>query len=525
MILAGPSRIEAPLLVQVPAVPPHDTLAPAVDLSGSESWLFGLNLAIMFCNCLVMPLRESLILSGGKALQTDLMFYSTFATTLGTMLFSSCSERLGGHQTLFFFLLISIFMSFATWACLSVVCIKSDVIPGAFYLYFSFYNMASTSMFWIIAGDILAAVELRNEPSQGDDSNSNIKGGRKRFIRAFGKFAAGGTLGQMLGSSLSSFLAQTLKTTNSLLAVSCSFAITALLMQGLIFKFSRPLGLAQAQLQSTEAEEKTDTSTRRLSWKMRLEVLVSEAKDAMGVFWLIAQDRMLALAFVYSVLLSLTLGLFTIERQLVAKRTSLSKDDYASLLGYSLLAQGVLQFFLQYLGTAVITQSLGTRMSCALSAAGRLVLFGSVLWLQSGLHPQAYNWYLGPQAGKFVVTVLLVGDISCRIMNQTASKPLKESIWSLASSKAKSRAKIVIDVFAHRLGTSAAALLSGLDVIAMAGLARTGREAGVSAVETHIAWGAAASVVYVGVAWALGQDIDARTAASAAVITVKQKPE
>ena len=496
----------------------HGTLAPAVDLSGSESWLFVLNLAIMFCNSLVMPLRESLILSGGKTFQTSLMFYSTFATTLGTMLFSSCSERLGGHQTLLCFLLISTMISFATWACLSVEGFQSDVIPGAFYLYFSFYNMASTSMFWIIAGDILAAVEQRNEP-KGDDNNSMTKGGRKRFIRAFGKFAAGGTLGQMLGSSLSSLLAQTLKTTNSLLAVSCAFASTALLLHGLIVKFSRPLGLAQ-----TQTEEKKDTLTHR-SWKMRLGVIVSEAKDAVGVFWLIAQDRMLALSFIYSVLLSLTLGLFTIERQLVAKRTSLSKDDYASILGYSLFAQSVLQFFLQYLGTAVITQSLGTRMSCALSAAGRFVLFALVLWLQSGLHPYASNWYLGPQAGTLVVAVLLVGDVSCRIMNQTASKPLKESIWSLASSKAKSRAKIVIDVFAHRVGTSAAALLSGLDVIAMTGLARTGREAGVSAVETHIAWGAVTSVVYVGVAWALGANIDARTAASAAVNTVKQKPE
>jgi hypothetical protein len=101
-----------------------------------------------------------------------------------------------------------------------------------------------------------------------------------------------------------------------------------------------------------------------------------------------------------------------------------------------------------------------------------------------------------------VVGVLLIGDISCRVANQTASKPLKESIWTLAPVTLKYRAKIVIDVFAHRAGTSVAAILSKFDPGPL--LLRQWK----GNIENHIFWGAISSFVYVIVAISLGATID-----------------
>jgi hypothetical protein len=170
----------------------------------------------------------------------------------------------------------------------------------------------------------------------------------------------------------------------------------------------------------------------------------------------------------------------------------------------SLFGQGVVQVFLQYYGTGVITATLGTRMSCALSAMGRLILFTSILFLQSGVIRDASNWYLSSQAGPLVVVVLLIGDITCRVANQTASKPLKESIWTLAPVTLKYRAKIVIDVFAHRAGTSFAAILSKFDAGPLLKHWKGN-------VENHIFWGAISSIVYVFVAFSLGATIEGIT--------------
>jgi MFS family permease len=393
--------------------------------SNIEAWLFAVNFMIMLTNSLIMPIREALILEGGKLLQTNLMLSSVISSMLGTSLFSLVSSRQGSSATMKVFSFVSLLVCVLTWG--SLVFWGQDAgswVASWFYLYFTFYNMVSMSTFWVVAGDVLSS----SCPSS-------------HFIRAFGKFAAGGTLGQLAGSALSTVLSQTLGAVHSLLPVGAFFACTAALMHCL-------------PATSVNKHKNEDAKSQ---------TLYGEVVDNLQLFVHLWSNRLLFLAFLYSSLLSLTLGLFVIERQRVAKMSSMARDDYASLVAIGLTGQGLVQFFFQFFGTATITSMLGSRFSCALAAFGRLLLFSVVLAAQSGWHTRLSAWYSSTTSS--VVIFLLVGDTACRVLNQTTSKPLKESLWKFVDSKVKVRAKIIVDVFAHRLGTSAAGILSNLGVL------------------------------------------------------------
>jgi len=561
------------------------SLLSRIGLDGCEAWLFALNFTIFASNSLVMPVREALILHGGKQLQQKLMFASTGASTLGTLLFSWCAEYLGGHRALHAFLVLSGALCAATWAFFALGS-RAPTSPGliaqAYYLYYTFWNMTSASAFWVVAGDFLSSDAAQPRHCSGGGGG----GGSRKFMRAFGRFAAGGTLGQMVGSSLSSALAQAVGSTHSLLAAASAFAAAALLMRGLVRRYPQaqpksqppPAAIAAALPAAAPASPPAPVPdplpspvpaplpspvpaplpSPLLSW---LPALPTPAASSLGVVALIARDRLLSLAFCYSVLLSMCLGLFVIERQAVAQRAGVSTDEFASLMGLSLLGQGVAQFGMQYLGTSALTAALGTRLSCALSALGRLALFSSILALQLRCPLLPSGWadaYFSPSRGASVVAALLAADVSCRVLNHSASKPLKESLWTLVPPhRHRYTAKLVIDVFAHRLGTTAAASLSRLDLTALLplplplplplslflpvpvpGIVRgsaagtgtgtsTGAGAGASAsaaasglvgaaaggADAHTAWGLAASAAFVCVALALGACIDARSAA------------
>ena len=441
-----------------------------------ETWLFLLNFAIMTSNSLVMPVREALILKGGKELATQLMLWSTISSTVGTWAYASVSSRYGGHTTLQLLFIASLVVCLATWAVLRRVDGSEEDetdsgnfwVQSLFYLYFTFFNMTSMSTFWVVAGDVLGGVGKKQQTQQLEKKQS--------FVGSFGRFAAGGTLGQLLGSLLSTYLSQALGTTNSLLCLAISFLLTALNMQVILNRYP-------------------PASDPGLGKKSTPLSLWSGVVESLGVCASLMRDELLCYGFLFQMLLSLTLGLFAIERSNVARRTSMATNDYASLIASFTVLQGVVQFFLQYLGTERIVLASG-RFSVALSAFGRLALFTCVLALQSRWHRGASDWYFSG-VSTMPIVVLLIGDICCRILNQTASKPLKESMWIFVDPALRYRAKIVIDVFAHRCGTSAAALLSNAPTLAP--------------YDAHIGWGFVMALVYTAVALLLGKAIEGQT--------------
>ena len=117
--------------------------------------LFVLNFAILGANAVLMPVRESLTLDGGKTLQTRLMMLTVVASIVGQAMFAYYSGKYGGLETLRGCLFVSSICCFATYTCLLLAPALSLVLSSIFYLWFTFYNMTSMSTFWAIAGDVL----------------------------------------------------------------------------------------------------------------------------------------------------------------------------------------------------------------------------------------------------------------------------------------------------------------------------------------------------------------------------------
>lgn len=169
--------------------------------------------------------------------------------------------------------------------------------------------------------------------------------------------------------------------------------------------------------------------------------------------------------------------------------------------------------------------------SAALSAAGmaRFCSFITLFSIQSKLFPSLSNWYLSNAVTP--VTFVIITDLICRLVTQTISKPVRESLWGFIPKSNKYRSKIIVDVLAHRIGTSLAAflanvpLLYGMNQIILSSPlltsfgSRTFSLTDFTAVglqgQDHILWGVFATVLFITSAVYLG----------AAVQKAKQKTE
>lgn len=119
--------------------------------------LFYLNIAILGTNAFLMPVRESLTLEGGKSLQKRLMMLTVVVSVGGQAIFSHYSGRYGGLEALKGCFLISSACCFLVYICLLFIQGWTALFSSIFYLWFTFYNMTSTSTYWAIAGDVLEA--------------------------------------------------------------------------------------------------------------------------------------------------------------------------------------------------------------------------------------------------------------------------------------------------------------------------------------------------------------------------------
>ena len=222
--------------------------------------LFILNFAILGTNAILMPVRESLTLEGGKALQTKLMMLTVVASIVGQAMFAYYSGKYGGLETLRGCLFISSLCCFATYGCLVLVPRVSILLSSMFYLWFTFYNMTSMSTFWAIAGDVLEE-GTSNKSEQEEKKNRNKKeangstndndgsfqkskkhenkggsgsGGNGQVVKKIGVFSllgAGGTLGGMSGSYSVSLLIKWIGSLNTLVFLGTAFMLSITLCQ------------------------------------------------------------------------------------------------------------------------------------------------------------------------------------------------------------------------------------------------------------------------------------------------------
>ena len=101
----------------------------------------------------------------------------------------------------------------------------------------------------------------------------------------------------------------------------------------------------------------------------------------------------------------------------------------------------------------------------ALSAAGvaRFLSFIAFFVIQAHFFPSVTVWYTSHAV--IPVTFVIIADLICRLTTQTISKPVRESMWVLIPKSNKYRSKIIVDVLAHRIGTSLAAFLANVPIL------------------------------------------------------------
>ena len=101
----------------------------------------------------------------------------------------------------------------------------------------------------------------------------------------------------------------------------------------------------------------------------------------------------------------------------------------------------------------------------ALSASGvaRFLSFVAIFYVQAQFSPSITTWHASQAV--IPVTFVIIADLLCRLTTQTISKPMRESLWVYIPKENKYRSKIIVDVLAHRIGTSMAAFLANVPVL------------------------------------------------------------
>ena len=311
--------------------------------------LFALNFAVMATNSILMPVRESLTLEGGKLLQTRLMMLTVLVSITGQAVFAYYSGKYGGLLTLRFCFYLSSLCCIVTYCCLIFAPDIRILFSSAFYLWFTFYNMTSMSTFWAIAGDVL---EERPDGTT-KDTKSKPHGDK---IGVFSHLAAGGTLGHMIGSSLSTVLIKEIGTKLCLVVLGVGFFSSVTLCTRI-----ESYQLLHASSEKSASKEKsTDSSASAASCspseitqtkKTSYSALLTELRDQIDNVGMIWDNPILRYSFLYSIMQSTSLGLTVIERTIAAKSSGLNADEYGRLLAGNQTLHGALQFLIQFFGS------------------------------------------------------------------------------------------------------------------------------------------------------------------------------
>jgi hypothetical protein len=274
--------------------------------------LFALNFALMSTNSLLMPVRESLTLEGGKQLQTKLMMLTVIVSMGGQAIFAYYSGKYGGLQTLRKCFYISSVTCVATYCCLIFAPSIRMIFSSSFYLWFTFYNMTSMSTFWAIAGDIIEEEETIKQTNQDEQKEQKT---HSQKIEIFSHLAAGGTLGHMTGSSLSTVLIKEVGSKLCLLVLSMGFLLSVTLC-GRIEQYklrclstkvdSKKEGKIDA-IKEIDVTSEDDIKDKKNPGFVNL--IYVECGDQLRNVRMIWENPILCYSFFYSILLSTSLGI------------------------------------------------------------------------------------------------------------------------------------------------------------------------------------------------------------------------
>lgn len=299
-------------------------------------------------------------------------------------------------------------------------------IGYSFYVWLSVVNLFMTSVFWAFMVDVF-----------------NFDQGKRLF--AF--IGAGGTLGSIAGSWLTGLASQSVGESAylpaGLMLTSCAFYVCAVLVMLVIDRrTTRPQPVPTAASPPSAATSPTPAGGGRHS-----------RAATGGSFWegakiVATSPYMLGIGlWVVFMAVSNTMIYFA-EANLILNATDTFSQRVDSFAYFNFVAQSA-TLLLQVFVTARLIKRLGIGWTLSILALVTAVGFvGLALWP--------------------VLGVMLVFDAVHRATRYAVSRPARETLFSVVSSKAKYKGKPVVDVFLYRGGDAAGAGIDGL--LAWAGL-------------------------------------------------------
>jgi ATP/ADP translocase len=119
--------------------------------------------------------------------------------------------------------------------------------------------------------------------------------------------------------------------------------------------------------------------------------------------------------------------------------------------------------FVNALFPRAIIAAMGSVAALSASGVARFLSFVAIFLVQAQFFPSITTWHASQAV--IPVTFVIIADLLCRLTTQTISKPVRESLWVHIPKENKYRSKIIVDVLAHRIGTSTAAFLANVPIL------------------------------------------------------------
>jgi AAA family ATP:ADP antiporter len=392
----------------------HRVLKRLVDVHSGETrallWSFAYFFCLLSSYYILRPLRDEMGVAGGTR-NLPWMFTATFAALLLTApLLAAAVARLPRRKFIpvvyqFFVLNIAIF-----WVLLKLD-VAAVIVARAFFVWVTIFSVFTVSVFWSFMADL-----YRSEQSK----------------RLFGFIAAGGSLGTLLGPTLTRQLAEPLGPVN-LLIITAVFLELAVLCAARLEK-----AVPSAHLDLTAPGEEAaaagmPTATARSASDVRAAPRTPAAADQRPVggglfdgFGLLFRSRYLGGIALWVFLLSLAGTFLYLQQAELVRAASNDPAQRLRIFANIELAVALLTIAVQFLATGRIIARFGTG-----PAAAFLPLVFAVGFVALAVHP--------------VLLVVAVFQAAQRAANFGIANPARESLFTVVTREEKFKTKNIID--------------------------------------------------------------------------------
>lgn len=382
------------------------------------------------------PLREEMGLAGGVR-NLPWMFQATLVATFAlTPLFGWCVQRFPRHVLLPVVYRAFIAQLLLFWALAVTLSGGAEVWLGrAFYVWLSVFNMFVVSVFWAFIADGY---------------------GLNQSKRLFGLIAAGGSLGAIVGASITAQLVDVIGRVHLFLVAALLLEIAVRFVLALHRSFETMRSRIESRSEVTLEEER---ESERAGWRGPLGGAFNGIGQTMRSPYLLAISAFL---FLYSLCSTF---LYFEQANIVAQAVA-DRAQRAALFARIDLWVNVLTLAIQLTLSGRIMRWIGIGATLVLLPA-----FSVAGFVALGIAP--------------ILPVLVAFQVFRRASNYALVRPARETLFTIVRREERYKAKSFIDTFVYRGGDSLGSL--GFD-----GLVRTGLSmAGIAYVAAAVAavWG------------------------------------